>query len=157
VRLVKGAYWDGEIQRAQQMSLPQFPVYTRKSATDVSYLACARRLLQPPKACFRPLPPITRSPWPRCCSGRAAAAFEFQRLHGMGAGLYEDLIRDSDVRCRIYAPVGGYAELLPYLVRRILENSANAGFVYQLASPSISDESLLLDPVTTATRTGVGK
>jgi RHH-type proline utilization regulon transcriptional repressor/proline dehydrogenase/delta 1-pyrroline-5-carboxylate dehydrogenase len=148
VRLVKGAYWDVEIQRAQQMSLPQFPVYTRKCATDVSYLACARRLLAakglfPAFATHNAHTVATVLQW---AGGRGK--FEFQRLHGMGAGLYEDLIRDSDVRCRIYAPVGGYAELLPYLVRRILENSANAGFVYQLATASISDESLLLDPVT---------
>jgi RHH-type transcriptional regulator, proline utilization regulon repressor / proline dehydrogenase / delta 1-pyrroline-5-carboxylate dehydrogenase len=148
VRLVKGAYWDSEIQRAQQLSLAGFPVYTRKCATDVSYLACARRLLDakglfPAFATHNAHTVATVLHW----SG-GHGDFEFQRLHGMGAGLYEQMVRDTQVRCRIYAPVGGYAELLPYLVRRILENSANAGFVYQLATASISDEQLLLDPVT---------
>ncbi len=153
VRLVKGAYWDVEIQRAQQLGLAGFPVYTRKCATDVSYLACARRLLDakglfPAFATHNAHTAATILHW---SSGRSE--FEFQRLHGMGAGLYEQLISEAQVRCRIYAPVGGYAELLPYLVRRILENSANAGFVYQLASPNISDERLLLDPVTQLQRT----
>jgi RHH-type proline utilization regulon transcriptional repressor/proline dehydrogenase/delta 1-pyrroline-5-carboxylate dehydrogenase len=147
VRLVKGAYWDVEVQRAQELGLAGFPVYTRKSATDVSYLACARRLLEakglfPAFATHNALTVATLLHW---SAGRND--FEFQRLHGMGAGLYERLIGEARIRCRVYAPVGGYAELLPYLVRRILENSANAGFVYQLGSPGISDERLLLDPV----------
>ncbi len=148
VRLVKGAYWDVEIQRAQELGLMAFPVHTRKPATDVSYLACARRLLDakglyPAFATHNALTVATLLQW---TAGRGE--FEFQRLHGMGAGLYESLIRQSQIRCRIYAPVGGYAELLPYLVRRILENSANAGFVYQLGSAAVSDERLLLDPAT---------
>lgn len=153
VRLVKGAYWDLEIQRAQELGLAGFPVHTRKFATDVSYLACARRLLDakglfPAFATHNALTVATLLHW---SAGRVD--FEFQRLHGMGAGLYEGLISAAKIRCRVYAPVGGYAELLPYLVRRILENSANAGFVYQLASPGISDERLLLDPVQQLQRT----
>jgi RHH-type proline utilization regulon transcriptional repressor/proline dehydrogenase/delta 1-pyrroline-5-carboxylate dehydrogenase len=148
VRLVKGAYWDVEIGRAQQLGLEEFPVYTRKCATDVSYLTCARRLLDARGlfAAFATHNAHTAATLLHWSGGRSD--YEFQRLHGMGAGLYERLISETNVRCRIYAPVGGYAELLPYLVRRILENSANAGFVYQLASPDISDERLLLDPVT---------
>jgi RHH-type proline utilization regulon transcriptional repressor/proline dehydrogenase/delta 1-pyrroline-5-carboxylate dehydrogenase len=147
VRLVKGAYWDVEVQRAQQLGLAAFPVYTRKCATDASYLACARRLLRaeslyPAFATHNARTVATVRAWagPR-------RDFEFQRLHGMGAGLYEGLMRDAGVCCRVYAPVGGYAELLPYLVRRILENGANAGFVYQLAHPAVDDARLLLDPV----------
>jgi RHH-type transcriptional regulator, proline utilization regulon repressor / proline dehydrogenase / delta 1-pyrroline-5-carboxylate dehydrogenase len=148
IRLVKGAYWDVEIQRAQQLSLPQFPVLTRKSATDVSYLACARRLLSsrglfPAFATHNALTVATILRW-----SKGRRDFEFQRLHGMGSGLFERLIGEGSVRCRVYAPVGGYAELLPYLVRRILENGANAGFVYQLGNPQIDDEQLLLDPLT---------
>ncbi|HEY5020128.1 MAG TPA: bifunctional proline dehydrogenase/L-glutamate gamma-semialdehyde dehydrogenase PutA, partial [Steroidobacteraceae bacterium] len=148
VRLVKGAYWDVEIQRAQELGLLGFPVYTRKSATDVSYLTCARRLLDAKGLfpAFATHNALTVATLLHCSAGRSE--FEFQRLHGMGAGLYERLLLERQIRCRIYAPVGGYAELLPYLVRRILENSANAGFVYQLASADVSDERLLLDPVT---------
>jgi RHH-type transcriptional regulator, proline utilization regulon repressor / proline dehydrogenase / delta 1-pyrroline-5-carboxylate dehydrogenase len=147
VRLVKGAYWDLEIQRAQQQSVGEFPVYTRKSATDVSYLACARRLLaakglSPAFATHNARTVATILQWSR---GRSDV--EFQRLHGMGVGLYERLIAETQLRCRIYAPVGGYAELLPYLVRRILENGANAGFIFQLANPLIDDQRLLLDPL----------
>ena len=147
LRLVKGAYWDVEIQRAQQLSLAGFPVYTRKCATDVSYLACARRLLQ-----ARELLPAFATHNARSVASilrwsDGRRDFEFQRLHGMGAGLYERLIGGAAARCRVYAPVGGYAELLPYLVRRLLENGANAGFVYQLASQNIDDDRLLLDPV----------
>jgi RHH-type proline utilization regulon transcriptional repressor/proline dehydrogenase/delta 1-pyrroline-5-carboxylate dehydrogenase len=154
VRLVKGAYWDGEIERAQQLSLAEFPVHTRKCMTDVSYLACARRLLGAPGllpafATHNARTVATILHWTR---GRRD--LEFQRLHGMGAGLYEPLMRQGAVRCRIYAPVGGYAELLPYLVRRILENGANAGFVYQLANPEIDDEQLVGDPVTQCQRAG---
>ncbi|HEY3808641.1 MAG TPA: bifunctional proline dehydrogenase/L-glutamate gamma-semialdehyde dehydrogenase PutA [Steroidobacteraceae bacterium] len=152
VRLVKGAYWDGEIERAQQLSLAQFPVHTRKCMTDVSYLACARRLLAaqallPAFATHNARTVATILHW---AHGRRD--LEFQRLHGMGAGLYEPLLRQGRARCRVYAPVGGYAELLPYLVRRILENGANAGFVYQLAHPDVSDEQLVLDPVTQCRR-----
>jgi RHH-type proline utilization regulon transcriptional repressor/proline dehydrogenase/delta 1-pyrroline-5-carboxylate dehydrogenase len=152
VRLVKGAYWDSEIERAQQLSLAEFPVHTRKCVTDVSYLACARRLLSadalmPAFATHNARTVATVLQW-----AGARRDLEFQRLHGMGAGLYEPLLRASAVRCRVYAPVGGYAELLPYLVRRILENGANAGFVYQLANPAVEDERLVLDPVTQCRR-----
>jgi len=152
VRLVKGAYWDAEIERAQQLGLLEFPVLTRKCVTDASYLACARRLLDasglaPAFATHNARTVATVLQW---AQGRRD--LEFQRLHGMGAGLYEPLLRAGRARCRIYAPVGGYAELLPYLVRRILENGANAGFVYQLANPDIDEQRLVLDPVTQCRR-----
>jgi RHH-type proline utilization regulon transcriptional repressor/proline dehydrogenase/delta 1-pyrroline-5-carboxylate dehydrogenase len=148
VRLVKGAYWDQEIERAQERGLPGFPVYTRKSATDVSYLACARRLLEAPEllpafATHNARTVATVLQWTR-----DRGPVEFQRLHGMGVGLYEALAREGAIRCRVYAPVGGYAELLPYLVRRILENGANAGFIHQLGNAAVGDERLLADPVT---------
>jgi RHH-type proline utilization regulon transcriptional repressor/proline dehydrogenase/delta 1-pyrroline-5-carboxylate dehydrogenase len=148
VRLVKGAYWDIEIKRAQELGLAEFPVYTLKAATDVSYLACARRLLAEPRlyAAFATHNAHSVASILQWCGARRD--FEFQRLHGMGAGLYEPLIADEAVRCRVYAPVGHYAQLLPYLVRRILENGANAGFVHRLAQSSMLDESLLSDPVT---------
>ena len=150
VRLVKGAYWDLEIKHAQERGLAQFPVHTRKAATDLSYLACARRLLAAPQlyaafATHNAHSVASILEWGGA-DGAAGGQFEFQRLHGMGAGLYEPLMAEFGLRCRIYAPVGPYAELLPYLVRRILENGANAGFIHQLADPSIDEQSLLSDP-----------
>jgi RHH-type proline utilization regulon transcriptional repressor/proline dehydrogenase/delta 1-pyrroline-5-carboxylate dehydrogenase len=148
VRLVKGAYWDLEIERAQERALEDFPVYTRKSVTDVSYLACAHRLLHAPGLIPAFATHNARTAASILHWARERGAPEFQRLHGMGVGLYEGPMREGALRCRIYAPVGGYAELLPYLVRRILENGANAGFVHQLGNPAVSDERLLGDPVT---------
>ncbi len=146
VRLVKGAYWDVEIKRAQELGLPDYPVHTRKCATDVSFLACARALLaddalHPAFATHNAQSVATLLQW-----AGARRDFEFQRLHGMGLGLYGPLPGCEPVRCRIYAPVGAYAQLLPYLVRRMLENGANAGFVYQLGQPGTGEEQLLRDP-----------
>jgi len=147
VRLVKGAYWDTEIKRAQERGLADYPVFTRKAATDVSYLACARALLEarhlyPAFATHNALSVATILEWagPR-------RDFEFQRLHGMGVGLYERLIDERGYAARIYAPVGGHRDLLAYLVRRLLENGANSSFVHQLADRSVDDEQLLADPV----------
>ena len=146
VRLVKGAYWDTEIKRAQENGLSDYPLFTRKAATDVSYLACARAMLEakrlyPAFATHNALTVATVLQW-----AGARRDFEFQRLHGMGVGLYERLIAEEGVNARIYAPVGGYRDLLAYLVRRLLENGANSSFVNQLADAAISDDELLTDP-----------
>ena len=146
VRLVKGAYWDTEIKRAQESGLSDYPLFTRKAATDVSYLACARAMLEakrlyPAFATHNALTVATVLQW-----AGARRDFEFQRLHGMGVGLYERLIAEEGVNARIYAPVGGYRDLLAYLVRRLLENGANSSFVNQLADAAISDDELLTDP-----------
>ncbi|QHL91518.1 L-glutamate gamma-semialdehyde dehydrogenase [Sphingomonas changnyeongensis] len=147
VRLVKGAYWDSEIKRTQEAGLSDYPLFTRKAATDVSYLACARDMLDadgiaPAFASHNALTVATIVEW---AGGRRD--FEFQRLHGMGEGLYERLVREQGYHCRIYAPVGGHRDLLAYLVRRLLENGANSSFVHQLADERLSDEALLADPV----------
>jgi len=147
VRLVKGAYWDSEIKRTQVEGLSDYPLFTRKAATDVSYLACARDMLAarhlfPAFASHNALTVATIIEW--AGDGRA---FEFQKLHGMGDGLYEDLVRAHGYRCRIYAPVGGHRDLLAYLVRRLLENGANTSFVHQLSDQSLSEDDLLADPV----------
>ncbi|MGZ8286664.1 MAG: L-glutamate gamma-semialdehyde dehydrogenase [Allosphingosinicella sp.] len=147
VRLVKGAYWDSEIKRTQEQGLADYPLFTRKASTDVSYLACARDMLAaknifPAFATHNALTVATLLEW-----AGASRDFEFQRLHGMGEGLYEGLVREQGYRTRIYAPVGGHRDLLAYLVRRLLENGANSSFVHQLADESLSDEDLIADPV----------
>jgi RHH-type transcriptional regulator, proline utilization regulon repressor / proline dehydrogenase / delta 1-pyrroline-5-carboxylate dehydrogenase len=147
VRLVKGAYWDSEIKWAQERGLPGFPLFTRKASTDVSYLACARDMLaashiRPAFATHNALTVATILEW-----AEASRDFEFQRLHGMGQGLFEQLVREEGYHCRIYAPVGGHRDLLAYLVRRLLENGANSSFVHQLADEEVSEDELLADPV----------
>jgi RHH-type proline utilization regulon transcriptional repressor/proline dehydrogenase/delta 1-pyrroline-5-carboxylate dehydrogenase len=147
VRLVKGAYWDSEIKRTQEQGLADYPLFTRKAATDVSYLAGAKDMLAaknifPAFATHNALTVATILEW--AGTGRD---FEFQRLHGMGEGLYETLVREQGYRTRIYAPVGGHRDLLAYLVRRLLENGANSSFVHQLADESLSDSDLIADPV----------
>ena len=147
VRLVKGAYWDSEIKHAQERGLSDFPLFTRKPATDVSYLACARDMvaashIRPAFATHNALTVATLLEW-----AGATRDFEFQRLHGMGEGLFERLVREEGYHCRTYAPVGGHRDLLAYLVRRLLENGANSSFVHQLADQSISEAELLADPV----------
>jgi RHH-type proline utilization regulon transcriptional repressor/proline dehydrogenase/delta 1-pyrroline-5-carboxylate dehydrogenase len=144
---VKGAYWDSEIKHAQERGLSDFPLFTRKAATDVSYLACAKDMLaarniRPAFATHNALTVATILHW----TG-AQRDFEFQRLHGMGEGLFDRLVREDGYNCRIYAPVGGHRDLLAYLVRRLLENGANSSFVHQLADQSISEDELLADPV----------
>jgi RHH-type proline utilization regulon transcriptional repressor/proline dehydrogenase/delta 1-pyrroline-5-carboxylate dehydrogenase len=147
VRLVKGAYWDSEIKRTQEQGLPDYPLFTRKAATDVSYLACAKDMLAashiyPAFATHNALTVATILEW-----AGERRDFEFQRLHGMGEGLYEKLVRQEGYATRIYAPVGGHRDLLAYLVRRLLENGANSSFVHQLADESLTDEEILADPV----------
>jgi RHH-type transcriptional regulator, proline utilization regulon repressor / proline dehydrogenase / delta 1-pyrroline-5-carboxylate dehydrogenase len=147
VRLVKGAYWDSEIKRTQVEGLSDYPLFTRKAATDVSYLAVARDMLdaaniRPAFASHNALTVATIVEW--AGNGRD---FEFQRLHGMGEGLYERLVRERGYHTRIYAPVGGHRDLLAYLVRRLLENGANSSFVHQLADANVTEADILADPV----------
>jgi len=148
-RLVKGAYWDAEIKRAQDMGLPHYPVFTHKHHTDIHYLACARALLaandviHPQFATHNAgtiaaIVQMTR---------QAGASFELQRLHGMGEGVYREVLKDPTVSCRVYAPVGQHRDLLAYLVRRLLENGANASFVHQLADPTLGLDDLLASPL----------
>ena len=155
VRLVKGAYWDSEIKRAQERGLADYPVFTRKSGTDVSYLACARALLAAPRlfpafATHNALTVATVLEWAGTPDG-----YEFQRLHGMGDGLYEGLMAERGLAVRVYAPVGGYRDLLAYLVRRLLENGANTSFVHQIADHNVRDEDVLADPVERARAGGL--
>jgi RHH-type proline utilization regulon transcriptional repressor/proline dehydrogenase/delta 1-pyrroline-5-carboxylate dehydrogenase len=147
VRLVKGAYWDTEIKRAQERGLPDYPVFTRKAATDQSYLACAARLLAarprlyPQFASHNALTVATILELAGSTEG-----FEFQRLHGMGEALYDAVVADTGAACRIYAPVGGHRDLLAYLVRRLLENGANSSFVALVGDRSVPTADLLRRP-----------
>ena len=148
VRLVKGAYWDTEVKRAQERGLPDFPVFTRKPMTDLNYMACARRLLAarpriyPQFATHNALTIATILE-----EAGGAEGYEFQRLHGMGEALYEQLLAKlPEAACRTYAPVGGHRDLLAYLVRRLLENGANSSFVSASADPAVPVESLLTRP-----------
>ncbi|HUF87547.1 MAG TPA: bifunctional proline dehydrogenase/L-glutamate gamma-semialdehyde dehydrogenase PutA [Thermohalobaculum sp.] len=155
VRLVKGAYWDTEIKRAQVMGLDGYPVFTRKLATDVSYIADARKLLA-----------MTERIYPQFAAHNAhtvaavlklagdPAAYEFQRLHGMGEALHELVRAAEGTRCRIYAPVGAHRDLLAYLVRRLLENGANSSFVNQIVDESIAPETIARDPVEAVEKLG---
>ncbi|MCM8556875.1 bifunctional proline dehydrogenase/L-glutamate gamma-semialdehyde dehydrogenase PutA [Sphingomicrobium sediminis] len=157
VRLVKGAYWDTEIKAAQVAGLEDYPVFTRKLATDVSYLACAKVLLAAPEAVFpafathnaNTIGAIKALAGPR----PGNPGFEFQRLHGMGDELYTELhaleenIGEQPSPVRIYAPVGSHKELLAYLVRRLLENGANSSFVNRIADDRVSVDELVRDPV----------
>jgi len=151
VRLVKGAYWDSEIKRAQEGGHAGYPVYTRKPNTDVSYLACAKRLFDHGAAfypAFATHNAHTIAAIHHMAKGRP---FEFQRLHGMGADLYEEVIgaKNLNVPCRVYAPVGSHEDLLPYLVRRLLENGANTSFVNRIVDESLAIKDLVADPVET--------
>jgi RHH-type proline utilization regulon transcriptional repressor/proline dehydrogenase/delta 1-pyrroline-5-carboxylate dehydrogenase len=153
VRLVKGAYWDAEIKRAQVDGLAGFPVYTRKAYTDVAYVACARKLLAAPDAVFpqfathnaQTLATIYHLAGPDFRVGR----YEFQCLHGMGEPLYDEVVGPDrlDRPCRIYAPVGTHETLLAYLVRRLLENGANSSFVNRISDPAVPVEALIRDPL----------
>lgn len=150
VRLVKGAYWDTEIKLAQERGLVDYPVYTRKAATDVSYLACARKMLAMRARLF---PQFATHNALTVASilemaGDDKGGFEFQRLHGMGEALYEAVTEGNNpVPCRIYAPVGGYRDLLAYLVRRLLENGANSSFVAVAGDTNIPVSDLLVRPL----------
>jgi RHH-type proline utilization regulon transcriptional repressor/proline dehydrogenase/delta 1-pyrroline-5-carboxylate dehydrogenase len=151
VRLVKGAYWDSEVKRAQERGLSGYPVFTRKSNTDVSYLACARLLLEQGAGIFPQFAThnahTVSAIWH--LARRHGREFEFQRLHGMGAELYATVTRPDglDVPCRVYAPVGEHEDLLPYLVRRLLENGANTSFVNRIVNENEPVEHIVADPV----------
>lgn len=149
VRLVKGAYWDSEIKWAQERALADYPVFTRKLNTDVSYLACVRLLLSDPKAFYPQIATHNAHALAAAHVAGGPAVFEFQRLHGMGEALYEGVIGDGGIGrpCRIYAPVGGHQELLAYLVRRLLENGANTSFVNRLADDEAPVAEIIRDPV----------
>ena len=156
VRLVKGAYWDTEIKLGQTQGLSSYPVFTRKAHTDVSYLACARALLD------------SSFVYPQFATHNAhtlasvmhfagtKTAFEFQRLHGMGEDLYREIIDPDKFNhpCRVYAPVGSHEDLLPYLVRRLLENGANTSFVNRIVDESVDVEDIVSDPIELTRLTG---
>ena len=147
VRLVKGAYWDGEVKRAQQLGMPDYPVFTRKAATDISYIACAKVLLKAPTI-FPAFATHNCRTVATILELAGEDEFEFQKLFGMGDALYDALLAEHPrAACRIYAPVGGFTDLLPYLVRRLLENGANTSFVHQIADPDVPVEALVADPV----------
>ncbi|WP_202845168.1 bifunctional proline dehydrogenase/L-glutamate gamma-semialdehyde dehydrogenase PutA [Luteimonas saliphila] len=160
VRLVKGAYWDSEVKRAQVDGLPGYPVFTRKPNTDVSYLANAVRLLSNTDAIYpmfathnaqtiAAIHTMAAALLPRARGTERAHPYEFQKLHGMGDDLYAEVIPADrlDVPCRVYAPVGSHEDLLPYLVRRLLENGANSSFVNRISDEDVSIDDLVRDPV----------
>jgi RHH-type proline utilization regulon transcriptional repressor/proline dehydrogenase/delta 1-pyrroline-5-carboxylate dehydrogenase len=148
-RLVKGAYWDAEIKRAQEMGLPHYPVFTHKHHTDVSYLACARALLEAQDVVFPQFATHNAGTIAAIVqmAQRSGAKFELQRLHGMGEGIYREVLQNPLLACRVYAPVGQHRDLLAYLVRRLLENGANSSFVHQLADESVGMDELLQSPL----------
>jgi RHH-type proline utilization regulon transcriptional repressor/proline dehydrogenase/delta 1-pyrroline-5-carboxylate dehydrogenase len=148
-RLVKGAYWDAEIKRAQEQGLPAYPVFTHKHHTDVSYLACARALLDAPDAIYPQFATHNAATIAAILQmgAKSGAPFELQRLHGMGEGVYREVLKNPLIACRVYAPVGAHKDLLAYLVRRLLENGANSSFVHQLADQSVGMQELLISPL----------
>ncbi len=149
IRLVKGAYWDSEIKHAQIGGFAEYPVFTRKSNTDLSYLACAQELFKHldviyPMFATHNAHSIAAI---RHMASKSDGGYEFQRLHGMGEGLYANLVANGGVKVSIYAPVGAHKDLLPYLVRRLLENGANSSFVNQLLDEDIPAKDIIRDPV----------
>src|SRR5712691_3881566 len=148
MRLVKGAYWDGEIKRAQQLGMPDYPVFTRKAVTDISYVACAAKLLAAPDAIYPAFATHNCRTVATILELSKESEFEFQKLLGMGDALYEALLAEPpDIAVRVYAPVGSFTDLLPYLVRRLLENGANTSFVHQIADPDVPLQDLVADPL----------
>jgi RHH-type proline utilization regulon transcriptional repressor/proline dehydrogenase/delta 1-pyrroline-5-carboxylate dehydrogenase len=155
VRLVKGAYWDAEIKRAQVDGLSDFPVYTQKVHTDLAYVACARKLLAARDVVFpqfathnaQSVASVLHLAGPDFSIGD----YEFQCLHGMGEGLYDQVVGADKLNrpCRVYAPVGTHETLLAYLVRRLLENGANSSFVNRINDPAVSVAELVADPAAT--------
>jgi RHH-type transcriptional regulator, proline utilization regulon repressor / proline dehydrogenase / delta 1-pyrroline-5-carboxylate dehydrogenase len=148
-RLVKGAYWDAEIKRAQELGMPHYPVFTHKHHTDVSYLACARALLDAGDGIYPQFATHNAGTIAALLqmAGARSSKFELQRLHGMGEGIYREVLAGNDVPVRVYAPVGRHRDLLAYLVRRLLENGANSSFVHQLADESVGMDQLLVSPL----------
>jgi len=156
LRLVKGAYWDSEIKRAQVDGMPGYPVFTRKVHTDVAYLACAKAMLAAPDALYPQFASHNAFTIAAIRTLAGDARYEFQCLHGMGESIYDRMATDGklDRACRIYAPVGSHETLLAYLVRRLLENGANSSFVNRIVDPAVSIAWLVEDPVALAARTG---
>ncbi len=157
VRLVKGAYWDTEIKRAQEKGVPGFPVFTRKAHTDVSYLANAKRLLDRrdriyPQFATHNAHTVAAV---RDMAGPDKTGYEFQRLHGMGEALHDIVHAEHGTSCRIYAPVGAHRDLLAYLVRRLLENGANSSFVNQIVDETLAPETVATDPLDALEATGI--
>ena len=149
VRLVKGAYWDSEIKRAQERGLADYPVFTRKAMTDVSYFVCAAQMLAAPR--LYPQFATHNAQTAAAILARAGKRddFEFQRLHGMGEALHEALSAHTKAATRVYAPVGPHRDLLAYLVRRLMENGANSSFVARAADPATPEAELVADPFET--------
>lgn len=147
VRLVKGAYWDTEIKWAQQLGLTEYPVFTQKASTDLNYLACARFLLNNQQQWLKPKF-ATHNAWTvkYILDLESTIPFEFQRLQGMGEALYDLVNERHNIPCRIYSPIGLHHELLPYLVRRLIENGANSSFVFQVHDPQVPMHSLTEHP-----------
>ena len=148
-RLVKGAYWDSEIKRAQELGLPHYPVFTHKHHTDVSYLACAKALLDASDVIYPQFATHNAATIAAILhlAAKTGTPFELQRLHGMGEGVYREVLKNPLIGCRVYAPVGQHRDLLAYLVRRLLENGANSSFVHQLADESVGMEEILVSPL----------
>ncbi|HHW33158.1 MAG TPA: bifunctional proline dehydrogenase/L-glutamate gamma-semialdehyde dehydrogenase PutA [Paracoccus solventivorans] len=146
VRLVKGAYWDTEIKRAQVEGFPGFPLFTTKVATDVSYIANARKLIGYADRIYPQFATHNAHTVAAILEMAGGIRYEFQRLHGMGERLHDIVLRDHGGRCRIYAPVGAHRDLLAYLVRRLLENGANSSFVNQIVDEAITPEEVARDP-----------
>ena len=148
-RLVKGAYWDAEIKRAQELGLAAYPVFTHKHHTDIAYLACARALLAAPDVIYPQFATHNAGTIAAILqmSDKTGAPFELQRLHGMGEGIYREVLKNPLLACRVYAPVGAHKDLLAYLVRRLLENGANSSFVHQLADEALGLDALLMSPL----------
>ncbi|BBI62716.1 hypothetical protein HSBAA_40220 [Vreelandella sulfidaeris] len=144
--MVKGAYWDTEVKESQQLGVDGYPVFTRKAGTDVAYLACAQFLLSnDTRGCIFPQFATHNAHTVTTIlelANHDSRPFEFQRLHGMGEALYDAALERAPkgTYCRIYAPVGAHKDLLPYLVRRLLENGANSSFVHQLVDPDVPVE-----------------
>ena len=149
VRLVKGAYWDTEIKRCQEQGLPSYPLYTRKPATDLAYLRCAKRLLAAADAFYPQFATHNAHTVAAIAHLANGAEYEYQRLHGMGQELYEEVFASDTLKapCRVYAPVGSHEDLLPYLVRRLLENGANTSFVNRIVDEKLPVEEIVEDPV----------
>ncbi|CAM3643756.1 bifunctional proline dehydrogenase/L-glutamate gamma-semialdehyde dehydrogenase PutA [Paracoccus yeei] len=146
VRLVKGAYWDTEIKRAQVEGFPGFPLFTSKVATDVSYIANARKLIGYGDRIYPQFATHNAQTVAAILEMAQGVEFEFQRLHGMGERLHDIVLRETKGRCRIYAPVGAHRDLLAYLVRRLLENGANSSFVNRIVDEAIPPEEVARDP-----------
>ena len=157
VRLVKGAYWDSEIKRAQELGFAGYPVFTHKRHTDMSYLACAHALIGHADVIYPQF--ATHNAGTIAAIAQIAhpsgARYELQRLHGMGTGVYREVMQGAAVPLRVYAPVGEHRDLLAYLVRRLLENGANSSFVHQLADESIAIDQVLASPLLPADEPGL--